>query len=90
MPYLYLTCGRQEGLLAPNREFAALLERYKIAHEFHDVPGGHDWNQWNTQLPALFESLRRNLESPDRGAQPGAAIESTQSSSRRPSHASCA
>ena len=67
MPFLYLTCGRQEGLLAPNREFAALLERHKIAHEFHDVPGGHDWNQWNTQLSALFESLRRNLESPDRG-----------------------
>jgi putative tributyrin esterase len=67
MPYLYLTCGRQEGLLAPNREFAALLERYKIAHEFHDVPGGHDWNLWNTQLPGLFASLRRNLELPHRG-----------------------
>ncbi|HEY6305019.1 MAG TPA: alpha/beta hydrolase-fold protein [Candidatus Angelobacter sp.] len=66
VPYIYLTCGRQEGLLAPNREFAALLERYKIAHEFHDVPGGHDWNQWNAQLPGLFEALRRHLELPDR------------------------
>jgi len=57
-PYLYMTCGRQESLLAPNREFSALLTRYHIRHEFHEVPGGHDWNQWNTQLPALFESLR--------------------------------
>jgi putative tributyrin esterase len=69
MPYLYLTCGRQEGLLGPNREFAALLQRYKIAHEFHDVPGGHDWNQWNAQLPGLFESLRRHWASPGRDGQ---------------------
>jgi S-formylglutathione hydrolase FrmB len=61
MPYLYLTCGRLEGLMAPNREFAALLERHNIACEFHDVPGGHDWNQWEKQLPGLFESLRRHL-----------------------------
>ena len=61
VPYLYLTCGRQEGLLAPNREFSALLERHRIAHEFHDVPGGHDWNQWNRQVKGLFESLRRHV-----------------------------
>jgi S-formylglutathione hydrolase FrmB len=61
VPYFYLTCGHQEGLLAPNREFAALLERYGLAHEFHDVPGGHDWNQWNAQLPGLFESLRSQM-----------------------------
>jgi S-formylglutathione hydrolase len=63
--YFYLTCGRQEGLLAPNREFAALLERYRFAHEFHDVPGAHDWNQWNAQVPGLFESLSRHLEAPE-------------------------
>jgi S-formylglutathione hydrolase len=61
MPFFYLTCGRQESLLAPNREFAALLDRYRIAHQFHDVPGGHDWNQWNAQLPGLFSSLDHNL-----------------------------
>lgn len=57
--YFYLTCGRQEGLLAPNREFAAVLDRYRIAHEFHAVTGGHDWSQWNANLPGLFESLRK-------------------------------
>jgi S-formylglutathione hydrolase FrmB len=61
MPYLYLTCGRLEGLLAPNREFAALLQRRSIAHEFHSVPGGHDWNQWAAQLPAVFASLRQHV-----------------------------
>lgn len=56
--YFYMTCGRQESLLAPNREFAVLLTKFNIRHEFDEAPGGHDWNQWNAQLPALFESLR--------------------------------
>ncbi len=59
LPFFYLTCGEQEGLLAPNREFAALLDRYHIAHDFHEVPGGHDWNQWNRQLPGLFKALEK-------------------------------
>ncbi len=62
MPYFYLTCGQQEGLLAPNREFAALLDKGKIAHELHIVPGAHEWNQWNAALPGVFESLHRHIK----------------------------
>jgi S-formylglutathione hydrolase FrmB len=67
-PYLYLTCGRLEGLLAPNQEFDSLLERRGIAHEFHSVPGGHEWNQWATQLPAVFKSLRQHVSAGDTDA----------------------
>ena len=63
-PYFYLACGQSEGLLAPNRAFAGLLDRYGIAHEFHTVPGGHDWNQWNAQLAGLFDALARYLSLP--------------------------
>jgi len=62
IPYFYMTCGKQEGLLAPVREFSALLDPYHIAHEFHAVPGGHDWNQWNGELPGLFDSLVRHMD----------------------------
>ncbi|HYL92418.1 MAG TPA: alpha/beta hydrolase family protein [Alphaproteobacteria bacterium] len=61
--YLYLTCGLQEGLLGPNREFTALVEKRGIAHEFHAVLGGHDWNQWNAALPGVFDSLRSHFDS---------------------------
>jgi putative tributyrin esterase len=64
LPYFYLACGEQEGLLPSNREFAALLKTRGIIHEFHAVLGGHDWNQWNAQLPAAFASLRTHLTSP--------------------------
>jgi S-formylglutathione hydrolase FrmB len=60
-PYLYLTCGRLEGLLAPNQEFATILDKRRIAHEFHSVPGGHEWSQWAAQVPAVFASLRRHI-----------------------------
>jgi putative tributyrin esterase len=59
--YFYVTCGRQESLFAPNREFVALLERHGIAYEFHALPGGHEWTQWNANLGGLFESLRKRL-----------------------------
>lgn len=60
-PFLFLTCGEQEGLLAANRIFAGLLERSHFAYEFHVVPGGHTWTQWNERLPSLFESMLKQL-----------------------------
>jgi len=61
-PYLFLTCGEQEGLLPTNREFAALLAQRHFRYEFHTARGGHDWNQWNSWLPALFQSLSEHIK----------------------------
>ncbi|MFZ3265172.1 MAG: alpha/beta hydrolase-fold protein [Terriglobales bacterium] len=63
MPYLFLTCGDQEGLLPANRSFATLLESRHFRYEFHIVPGGHNWNQWDEQLPSLFKSMWEHLGS---------------------------
>jgi putative tributyrin esterase len=60
-PYFFLTCGEQEGLLPANREFAALLAQRHLRYQFDTVRGGHDWNQWNAWLPALFASLDQHL-----------------------------
>jgi len=60
-PYFFLICGEQEGLLPANREFAALLAQRHFQHEFHTVPGGHDWNQWNAWLPSLYRSLAEHM-----------------------------
>lgn len=62
-PYLFLTCGDQEGLLPGNRNFAALLEKRHFRYEFHVVQGGHDWNQWDERLPGLFQSLAAHMGS---------------------------
>jgi putative tributyrin esterase len=63
VPYLFLSCGEQEGLLAVNRRFVALLERMHFPYEFHAGTGSHDWNQGNMRLPALFASLAEHMKS---------------------------
>jgi len=60
-PYFFLTCGDNEGLLPVNRSFAKLLQERGFRFEFHVVPGGHEWNQWNARLNDLFLSLRQHL-----------------------------
>ena len=61
VPYMFLTCGEQEGLLPANRKFTALLQKNGFNYEFLSGPGGHDWNQWNRLLPELFKNLRQHL-----------------------------
>jgi putative tributyrin esterase len=61
-PYIFIACGDREGLLGPNRRFANLLKQQGYRYEFHTVPGGnHDWNNWSSQLPALFNAVRLSM-----------------------------
>ena len=61
-PYLFLTCGDQEGLLATNKKFAELLHQRQFAYEFHISHGGHDWNQWDRNLTDLMKSAFGHLK----------------------------
>ncbi|HEV7522071.1 MAG TPA: alpha/beta hydrolase family protein [Candidatus Angelobacter sp.] len=61
--YLFLTCGDQEGLLATNRRFATMLQARHFRYEFKTVPGSHDWNQWNRDVPDLMNSAISHLQS---------------------------
>jgi putative tributyrin esterase len=62
MPYLFLTCGEQEGLLPANRKLAAILAERGFTYEFHTAPGDHNWMQWNEQVPRVFESLLKHVK----------------------------
>jgi S-formylglutathione hydrolase FrmB len=61
-PYIYLTAGEQEILFEPIGRFAALLKERAFSYEFHTKPGGHDRDQWQSQLPDCFESLLVHLK----------------------------
>ena len=56
-PYIYLTAGEQEPLLEPDRRFAERLRGFGFRSEFHTQPGGHDWREWNEQIPGCFARL---------------------------------
>jgi putative tributyrin esterase len=63
-PYIYLTMGQNEPLLEPNKRFASQLRKFHFAYESHILPGGHDWNEWNSQIPGCFQSLSQHLGFP--------------------------
>lgn len=60
-PYLFLAVGEQEPLLEPNLRFASLLSERHFSFSMHRMPGGHDWNEWNAQLPGCFDCLFKHL-----------------------------
>ena len=62
VPYIYLTAGQNEPLLDPDRSFADRLRSLHFRHEFHTEPGGHDWGEWNRQMPGCFENLLKHQD----------------------------
>lgn len=56
LPYLYFDCGRNDGFLKANRELAMLLAEKKIAFNFVEIEGAHDWNYWDRQIKVIIES----------------------------------
>lgn len=61
-PYLFVTAGKNEPLLGPVHAFAQRLTALNFKHEFHARPGGHDWNEWNSQLDGCFESMFQHIQ----------------------------
>ncbi len=59
--YFYLACGTDESLLEVNRRFVVLLEKQGIAHEYHESTGGHSWDHWQSELPALLDAAQKHL-----------------------------
>jgi putative tributyrin esterase len=62
VPYLYITVGQNEPLLGPDSAFSQRLAALHFRHEFHTKPGGHDWNEWNSQLYGCFETLMQHVQ----------------------------
>lgn len=56
-PYLWLSCGDQEGLLPANLKFDLILKQRGFRFDFIEARGGHNWTQWNRLLPSLFSAL---------------------------------
>jgi len=60
-PYLYVTAGADEPLREPIERFVERLKGRGFAYEYHTMPGGHGWDEWNAQVPRCFEALLSRL-----------------------------
>jgi putative tributyrin esterase len=64
LPYFYLDCGTEDGLLSNNRDFAALLVERKIPHEYRQLPGIHGWTYWDKQVQEVLRLAAQRLAPP--------------------------
>ncbi len=62
MPFLYIDCGTEDFLFKNNQDFVALLVEKKMPHEFRQLPGGHDWKFWNSQVKEFLEVAETRLK----------------------------
>ena len=61
LPYIYLDCGTEDGLLQTNRSFVDILMKQKIPHEYRQLPGTHAWPYWDAQLQEIMKLAAKKL-----------------------------
>lgn len=62
MPFFYLDCGTEDGLIGTNRDFAAVLMEKKLPHEFRQLPGKHDWVFWDSQVQEFLRLSQKFIK----------------------------
>jgi putative tributyrin esterase len=62
-PYFYVACGTSDFFLDTNRAITAQLAKQQILYEYHETPGGHTWEYWDSELTPLLQAVARSLRS---------------------------
>ena len=57
LPFLYVDCGADDLFLPGNRELAAILQEKKIAYEYRETPGTHNWAYWDRQVVGILDAI---------------------------------
>ena len=58
--YFYVSCGASDSLLPASQQFVKRLADQKLAHEYHEIPGGdHSWHVWDEELGVFFSVLAK-------------------------------
>ncbi len=59
---LLIDCGVDDFLIETNRQMHSLLMEKKVAHDYIERPGAHNWNYWTDALPVQFFFLSKSLK----------------------------
>jgi S-formylglutathione hydrolase FrmB len=61
-PYLYLDCGTWDvSFVESNRKLVSDLSKTNLAYEYHETPGAHTWEYWDTRLPNLLAAVVKKI-----------------------------
>lgn len=58
LPLLYIDCGAADPFLPGNRELAAILQERRIAYEYRETPGAHNWAYWDRQIVPILNGIK--------------------------------
>ena len=62
LPFLYLDCGTEDFLVLENQRFVKLLLEKKVPHEFRQLPGGHNWKFWGSQIQEFLKVSKKFIK----------------------------
>lgn len=65
LPYLYFITGIQDGyptFLPMQRAFTDSLRAYGAKYEYHESPGGHNWQFWDREIQPLLARMREIMK----------------------------
>ncbi len=69
---LWLSCGKDDGLLNVSQRFHDVLVEKQVPHIWHIEPGGHDMKVWKNDLYLFAQRLFREGEVQAKAAEPAA------------------
>jgi putative tributyrin esterase len=59
LPPIRFDCGTEDSLLDGNRALHAALLRARIAHDYEEHRGGHDWAYWQEHVRSTLRFVSR-------------------------------
>ena len=57
LPKIYMACGTEDFLVAPNRDFDQHLTKIGYEHTYEEGPGIHDWVFWDAYIEKAIKWL---------------------------------
>lgn len=57
LPKMYLACGTEDSLLAPNQKFRDFLRASGVDVTYEEGPGNHEWDFWNRYIKKVIDWL---------------------------------
>ncbi|WZO99063.1 alpha/beta hydrolase family protein [Isosphaeraceae bacterium EP7] len=61
LPALRIDCGKEDFLIEQNRALHKKLDEMKIAHEYEEFPGTHNWAYWDEHVQEAIKFHAREL-----------------------------
>ncbi|MFZ4619362.1 MAG: alpha/beta hydrolase [Bacteroidota bacterium] len=64
LPYFYLSTGSQDGIIelpGLTHDLANAFRTKNIAFEMHEMPGGHDWKFWDSEILIVLQRFSEKV-----------------------------